>query len=58
MMPASLRLKAYSSAVVLARSCAVIAWLRMRAVRLLVMIATTRKKNSVTTFSGSAMVKV
>ena len=37
---------------------AVTAWLRMRAVRLLVMTATTRKKNSVTTFSGSAIVKV
>ena len=57
-MPASLRLKANNSSVVRARPRADTAWLRVRAARFDAITATMRKKNSATTFSGSAIVKV
>ena len=57
-MPASLRLKRYRSSVVAARSRATMAWVRTRAVRLLAITATSMNTSRVTTFSGSAMVKV
>ena len=37
---------------------AITAWVRIRAVRLLVRTATIRKKNRAMTFAGSAIVKV
>ena len=56
--PASLRLNWYSSSVMRARPRAARVCARMRAVRLLATTATTANTTSVTTFSGSVMVKV
>ena len=50
--------EAYNSAVILARVRAETIWRRVAAVRLLTMAATSAKKKSVATFSGSAIVKV
>ena len=57
-MPASWRLRAYSAAVVLARDWAMTIWPRSAAVKLLTINATTKKTNSATAFSASAIVKV
>src|ERR1051325_5441138 len=46
------------SQLVIARARAMTSWLRAKAVRLLTITATTKKKNSATALSGSAMAKV